>query len=608
MSARCWPVVVAVVALVSGSGMVGPSAAAAEPAHQLKLTTERVIAFKDGFCLTIKRGQAVSDERGEVYTGEVPDSAVLGSFWATSKQGRILSMTAGWTTTREQLQRAMPCVQHLDLLQANLGKSCKLTLQDKSEYQGVIRQVLSEPTSAPPPAPLKELFGLAPAGDDPIAAFLGTAEAGSGAKRELALLAGLGGAHFVLTTEDGDVALPIGQIRTLAIKNMQTTLARTLTRVERAKRLTLRFEKPGQAEEVRLMYFAPGLRWIPTYRIDLGTQGEKKTAEVRLQAEILNEHEDLADAPLDIVVGVPNFRFRGVVSPLSLEQTIRRVLPQINPALAGNFRNDLSNTAFTQRASEFRVPEPPAGLPEAANVDLPDELSATGAQDLFVYSLPPLRLKKGERAAVQILSAEVPYRDVYTWDVTVRRKDVDTAPSGSGVTSPLVLSKNEVWHQIELTNNTKFPWTTGVAMLVQGNQPLAQELLTYTSPRDAARVPVTVSVETRGSYEEQEIGRTLRALEWDSVHYAKIVKQARLDLRNSKSQAVDVEITFHVGGRATAATLDGKVTLAPFDAGDWEGYRGSPAVNNSSKVRWLTTLKPGESFRPTVTYEYFARH
>ena len=132
--------------------------------------------------------------------------------------------------------------------------------------------------------------------------------------------------------------------------------------------------------------------------------------------------------------------------------------------------------------------------------------------------MPKLRLAKGERIAVAILSTEVPYRDVYTWDLHVKRKDIEAAPSGSGVRSPLVLSKNEVWHQIELTNNTKLPWTTGAAMIMQGHQPLGQELLTYTSPKSLVRVPVTVSVDTRGTFGETEISRQLKDLQWDGYH------------------------------------------------------------------------------------------
>ena len=124
-----------------------------------------------------------------------------------------------------------------------------------------------------------------------------------------------------------------------------------------------------------------------------------------------------------------------------------------------------------------------------------------------------------------------------------------------------MLSKNEVWHQIVLTNNTNLPWTTGAAMIMQGNQPLAQELLTYTPPKDEVRVPVTVSVDTRGSSTEKEIGRELKALQWDGYNYARIDKEMKLDLCNNKPIEIEAEITLRVGGKVDKASHDGDVTL-----------------------------------------------
>jgi hypothetical protein len=574
--------------------------------NELRLVTERVVAFKDGYCLTIKRAQGTADAAGELYTDDVPEAAVLGSFWAQPQEGRLVSMTAGWTTARELIERELPCTQPIEILQANQGQACRVVLQDKGEYQGTIRGVLAETTAAAVPAALREAFGLPAADDDPLAALL--ADAAPAQVRQAATLDTVSGGHFVLTTAEGDILLPVGQVKTLSIQTMRTTIKRTVHRGARTKRLTFRFEQPGREQQLRLMYFAPGLRWIPTYRVELARPGEKQLAQVNLQAEMINEHEPLSGVPVDIVVGVPNFRFRQTVSPLSLEQSLRAALSQVAPALGGNYRNDISNAMYTQRAGEFRRQAAAAGAQPEQPVDLPGELTAAAAQDLFVYSLPPLNLRRGERTAVHIFSAEVPYRDVYTWDLSLKRQDIEAAPSGSGVQSPLTLSKNEVWHQVELTNTTQLPWTTGAVMLMQGSQPLAQELLTYTSPSDPVRVPVTVSVETRGTFAEQETARQLNALNWDDHRYAKITKQAQLHLSNSKPLPIDVEITFRCGGRAHTATADGAVTLAAFAAQDWDEYRGSPAVNNSSQVRWQASLKPGESFEPAVIYDYFARH
>ena len=413
-----------------------------------------------------------------------------------------------------------------------------------------------------------------------------------------------------MRNDNGDTLINVSEIRQLTIPNMKTTIERRITRTTKSKRLRFRFEKPSQKQEILISYFRPGVRWIPSYRIDLaGNEGKKtKMAEISMQAEIINEAEDLIDTPIDIVVGVPNFRFRNVTSPFTLEKVLRNALQQAAPQLMGQFRNSMSNAMFSQRAGEFSRPGPhPGAGVEVAGVDLPPELSAGGGHDLFVYNLPALRLRKGERAAVPIFTSTAPYRDVHTWDLHYTRADVATSPSGSGIQSPLTLSENKIWRQIELTNNTNVPWTTGAAMIMDGQQPLAQELLTYTSPKDYCRVPVTVAIDVRGSHEEAEFDRQLKALRWSGYDYAKIQERTKLSVKNHKSEPIALEITLRFGGRATEATHDGDIILSPYKSQDWRNYRGAPAVNNSSTVIWKTQVKAGERFEPSVESMFYTR-
>jgi hypothetical protein len=576
-------------ALICGGNTTAYGDTAKKDAQLLKLRTERVIVFKDGYCMIVKRGSAVTDSKGEIYTEEVPDSAVLGSFWAGSDQGRMISMQAGWKSTTETVAKRVPCTQNIEILKANTGKVCKVELTDKTIHTGTIREVLVQETEVPVPATLRSSFLLPETAVHPE------------------VISNISASCAVVRTEGGDVLLPINQIRTLTIHDMNTTIERTVTTKKRAKRLTFRFEKPGQRHELLVMYFRPGLRWIPTYRIELASEEQqKKMATVTLQAEIINEAEDLVDVPVDIVVGVPNFRFRNMPSPLVLERTLRNALQQAAPQLMRQFdgNNSFSNAIMSQRAAVV-APRPVAA---DASIQLPAELTAGGTQDLFVYNLPRLDFEKGQRTAVQIFEATVPYRDVYTWDLHFKRKDIEASPSGAGLNSPLTLSRNEVWHQIELTNNTNVPWTTGAALIMHGHQPLGQELMTYTSSKRAVRVPVTISVDTRGTYAEEETARKLQAITWDHHHYAKIDKKSRLHLRNSKAIPIDVEISFRFGGKFDEISDKGVGVLGAFNGSDWEQYRGSNAVNNSSTVRWNTTIEPGKTFDPTVKYHYYTRH
>jgi hypothetical protein len=580
------------------------SATAADPPGKLTLTTQRVIVFKDGYCLVIKQGEATTDEKGEVYLDEVPDAAVLGSFWAAPAEGRLVNMVAGWREVQEDVEKPVACTQTIELLLANKGQQAKVELQDKAVHSGVIHEVLVERTTTALTPTLVNLFS---ASRPPARAAV--LSEGEGREAGISTTTAIQGNLFVLRTDAGDLLLPASQVRSLLIKDMQTTLPRTVTTKKQVKRLTMQFDKVRQKHTINLLYFRPDVRWIPTYRVDINGAKDKKQAKVSLQAELLNEAEDLIDVPLDIVVGVPNFRFKDTPSPLVLEGVLRNVLASSNSAILANGNNAFSNSIMTQQAlGGLPVRGANAAAADAPVIDLPAELTAAGAQDLFIYNLPKLSLAKGERAAVSIFTAEVPYRDVYTWDVQVSRHDIEAAPSGAGVRSPLKLARNEVWHQIELTNTTNLPWTTGSALLAQGQQPLAQELLTYTPRGGGVRLPVTVSVETRGTFEEHETGRDLKALVWDARSYARIEKEARLRLDNYKPAPIEAEITFRLGGRATAATQGGQTAVNAFNAEDWVQYHGSPAVNNSSTVTWTVTLQPGETLEPTARYHFFARH
>ena len=67
--------------------------------------------FKDGYSLIIKRGVATTDKGGELFTDDVPDAAVLGSFWAVPEEGRSISMLAGWKSTKASDDKPMTCTQ-----------------------------------------------------------------------------------------------------------------------------------------------------------------------------------------------------------------------------------------------------------------------------------------------------------------------------------------------------------------------------------------------------------------------------------------------------------------------------------------------------------------
>ena len=579
---------------------------------RLKLTTERVIVFKDGYCLVVKEGTAKTDGEGFVFTNDVPDSAILGSFWAIPEKGTIKSMVAGWDKDVKQTTEMINCTTLAEMIKANVGRECSFEIGDNM-LKGKIEKLLSNdgrelPTTEENEALLLSSFMVV----DPNE----RARRNNNLTRTTAT-----GQYFILKTDKGDVMVKTDSVKNLTIDNMVSKIEETSKSKTIKKRLSLKFDKKNSSVKIMLMYFRPDVRWIPTYRVNLtekdfaskNGKAKRKTAEISMQGEILNEAEDFTDVPFHVVVGVPNFRFKSTPSPMVLEPTMRTALVQAAPQIMGqtsvqgqNFDfNGMSNAMYTQRSGEFRSHRA-SGSGERADVNMPEELSGSGTNDLFVYKLDKMTLKKGERATVPILTTKVGYRDIYTWEVEVTHAE-SYAATASDANSPLVLAENRVWRQVELINDTDIPWTTGAAMFVDGYQPLAQELLTYTSPGGICRVPVTISVDLRGKATDSEVKRDLKALNWRGYNYARVNGKIEIELANNKEVKVPVEVRLRFGGKAKEASDDGKITLSTFRHEDWHNRQGDQ-INNSSLIEWTSEIEPGECFKPTVNYEFLLRH
>lgn len=553
--------------------------AAPDPAR-LTLTTDRVVVFKDGHALFAKSASAIADAQGRVHTNHVPEAAVLGCFWAASEDGRPIMMRAEWVETSREKTVERACITLVELIRANVGRTLVFELHDRGRLTGTIVELLED---SAPPAPDATVVTSMHAD--------GRATRWTPENRE----ARRGGEYVVVDeAQAGRIVLPVANVHRI-VGDLKTKMTETTRAFERTKRLTLELgaAAAGKPAKLRLFHFQPGVRWIPTYRL---TELDPGPAMLTLQAEILNEAEDIDGAALDLVVGFPNFRFKGVVSPLSLEATLRNALEQAAPGLMSQ---QLAQVQFQNRAGEWNRDEERSGGAPA----VPAEITGSGEQDLFVYSLGAFSLKKGARAAVPVWQQRADRRHLYTLDIGVVRDSRSGSEStefeGSPTGSPLRKLPHQVWHQLELANAGKSPWTTGAILMMQGFLPVAQELLAYTSIGGKALVPVTVAVDIRAEHGEEEIDRKPNALLWNHTQYALVRKRAEVTITNRRPEAIELRVRLGVAGKVLEASDDGAIVLNDFRAEDWRNDHQA-RVNNHSDVTWNITLKPGET--RTVTY------
>jgi hypothetical protein len=179
------------------------------------------------------------------------------------------------------------------------------------------------------------------------------------------------------------------------------------------------------------------------------------------------------------------------------------------------------------------------------------------------------------------------------------------APNEPHNRSPLRLSGNKVWHQLELTNHSDVPWTTGAAMLLRAFLPLGQELLTYTPRGGRTLVPVTVAVDVRGTHEEEEIDRQPNALRWGSYQWSHVRKRGTVTLTNYRDAPADMLVSVGSGGKAESASDGGTIKINATRVEDWTG--GHAAINNHSDIAWSLTLEPGESRTVSYVVSYYVR-
>jgi hypothetical protein len=600
-----------------------------KPAHtaasQLQLATERVIVFKDGHGLIVKNGKAIADAQGKVFTPQVPESAILGSFWAMSDGQKLLAMEAGWEEKREVREKRTSCINIPELLRANVGRRVTLVMGDRRTLTGTLAQVLDIPAdTAAIPSPTAPGFFMEMEGSrSPFEALRNMSEAraarmlsygpygnqvftpgeeGGILKRELTPK---GGDFIVMDdTESGRMVLPVAQVQALSGKDLQTQMVREEEVFSRTKRLNFDYGKELAGKEVnlKLFYFTGGLRWIPTYRVS----GElKDKADLALQGEVLNEIEDIEKAALDLVVGVPNFRFKDTISPLTLERVMRNALVSAQPGFAMR-SNEMSNSMYSQQAGAWRGRE----VEGASAASMAPELAGSGGeQDLFVYSVKEFSLKKGSRATVPLWQNTVPMRHIYTLDLKPIRSrsghgQVDPQPGVSP--SPLRIAQNKVWHQLELANNSALPWTTGAALSMRQNLPLGQDLLTYTPVGGCSLLPLTVAVDMLSSYEEEETARKHNAINIDNTNYTQVTKKGTISVTNYRKEKSVMRISISSGGRVEQVSDDGKVKTNDFTASDWQegGYH---TLNNHSDVTWDLSIEPGQTRTLTYTVSFYTR-
>ncbi|HEY1581351.1 MAG TPA: hypothetical protein VGF82_30145 [Terracidiphilus sp.] len=513
--------------------------------------TMAVAAFKNGLAFVLRQGEIpLVDGTGRI--APIPN-ATLGTLWlAPGNADARIDEVVAYRYNVAGMQ-AIPTLG--EVLRANARRTVTINYQMK-EYTG-------------------EVVGLKGPDADPAMAKIVTSDASARPRED----------YLLLKMDKGLMAFPLGGIQMASLPE-DAVLRESVERQSQALRLKV---KGGAAKEKLTMgYLEHGLGWTPSYLISLT---DDTNAQITMQAVVTNDAEDVNDAELFFVVGVPNFAYADTLSPMSLQQSLVDYMKDAER----DFDKKKSFAAFSNAISGQAMlkDEEAIGGPISLTGGV-DEMASAPEEDLFLYSRSDVTLAKGERASYNVFSGNVAYEHLYNWEV-------EDQPRVDAYGNVMAQNQNvgdggradNVWHAIRLKNATKFPLTSAPALVMAGEKPVSQDTLSYTPKGASSTLKITVATDIRASHEEREVSRQQEVSHRRGYNYDLVTVEGKLKVKNYKSKAVHLAIGKTLRGKTEVQSDEGKTVQLG------EGIEGD---NPRSRLSWDMTLKAGEE--KVVTYRY----
>ena len=559
---------------------LGPIEASALTAMPVK----EVAVFKDGHAFVRHESDMPTDASGDVILDTLP-TPVLGTFWPYSADpaAKLKAVVAG----RRRVRSERTAMNVRELLEANPGSEVTITELDGPPYGATVIGLPKQVTDARPPE-------ADSSSEEP--------QAPRPTPQPPAVPANV----VLLKVHDGVRVVSLERIREITFRD---DLQGKLATEEWRRLLTLKLDWGDQpasrTARVGMVYLQRGVRWIPNYRVDVDGSGQ---ARFRVQATLINELVDLDDATVHLIIGVPSFAFKDELDPMALQESTVQLSQYFQPGQ--RLQQAFSNAIMTQQARMQRS-EPGGswqGNPEVDNSPL-----SNGAknEDLFVFTLEHVSLRKGERMVVPVVEFTLPYEDVFALDVPLAPPaELRNSPGHErAAEAARFLRAPSVMHRIRLRNSSAYPLTTAPALILRDGRLLAQSLMTYTPVGSSLDLDLTTAVDVPVIKSEQETKRTPNAERWDNESYGRVDLAGLISLTNRRSQSIRVEVKRQVFGTASTADHEGVIeranvledSSARLDGAypSWWSWYDWPywwyRFNGVGRITWKFSLEPGQS-------------
>ena len=551
------------------------------------MPVKEITIFKDGHAFVLHEGKMPAGTDGNVTIDYLP-RPIIGTFWAYSADSN--AKLTGVVSHKRIVPVKRTALTIPELIEGNIGAKVRIIEAGLVAYEttilGIPTRSTEELSSADPPGSPEKLPQR--------------------------------GSIVLLKFEGGVKAVPINRIQEVTFLDEPKL---QLTGEQFRDMMTLKLDwgrrKPERDVDVGMVYVQRGIRWIPSYRIDIDGKGN---AIVKLQATIINELADVEDVKAHLVIGVPKFAFENTLDPISLQQTVAQLSRHFRPDSQAAYA--FSNMIMSQAARPVRRAEVPAGN-GGDTLDLGPDVAGSGKnEDLYIFTLEHVTLKKGQRMVVPVAEYELKYRDIFVLDLPFGPPPEVRHNLNSQQQTKLaqLYYSPKVMHKIRLANNAKCPLTTAPALILRQGRIIAQGMMTYTAVGASSDLELTTAIDIAVEKLDKETDRIPDAAKWDNYTYACSNLTGTINLTNRLAETVKLEVRRSILGHVDSASHEGSIEhlgrheggwMDPNSLPFWWGWYNWPYwwyhFNAVGRVTWECELKPGKSIELEYKWHYFWR-
>lgn len=527
------------------------------------LKTKFISVFKNGKSFVVKEGTV--PVKDHVYRMDKLPKALFGTLWFAGTTSAISQVISKQEAVDKSVERKAN--SFFELLYANKGKQVTLTTVDAKIITGTIDD-----------------FDL----PEEVNSFLQLKQA------ELTEEYGVTYSNYAYTppaimlkVNSKWLSIDPAIIRMIEFADQPGKVVKSNIKVKQPV-IKVFFEQEGN-QGLNLMYLQNGISWVPVYKLELINDTE---ATLKLQAEVSNEVEDIKNTDISFVVGVPNFQYAN------------------DPATLTSFARDIArNTGYTMDYSTFSNAGIPAQVMREDAVSEKDmesvsgraaNLEAEAAEDLYFYVIKNVDMEKGSRAHYPLFDTRVKIKHQYECALP------------NALDEQVYLNQDDnfsfdkqycnVYHSVEIKNDTKNPWTTGAVLIVDAatQRPLAQDMIKYTGKGLSSAVKLTQSPDVRVDEKATIIASKteIKARNQTNYEYKLVTVESVVTIHNAKNKAIDLKIMKMILGKCKKASIpyDSKTSVKNSD------------FNATDRLSFEMAVAAGETKKYTYTYDVYVRN